>query len=917
MTNSSVCESCASGYDLVNNTCTSSLCSIQYCAACSTSLECGTCAAGFTLASTNVTCVSDCLSTLSNCLLCSNSTTCTVCESNYILTNGSCVLPCTSVTNCVACLTTNICRACGTGFTVSTNGNTCDVVCQVSGCASCPSSTSTTCTTCASGYTSYVDGVNTKCARNCGDGEVDTGSNGTVSCTSCDASITNCLTCSVHTNSTVVYCDACLDGYFINGQICDLCSGALTDCLSCSDPFTCTGCASGFFLVAGACYNVSCAGGVTNCHICDPTNTSLCVECDPGFTLSNGTCSALVCADTFVFDETTNTCTCPLGTYSTGSACVACADSNCLSCTASACSSCSNNYYPSGTSCQPCMDNCQVCLSASSCSECDEDYSPDASGACVSLGGGADSTVNANGVFLKCPAGCRVCTVSQGNANLAICTKARKGYSIVGGNIRKCDTLCKTCQGSSTTVCSSCYTGYALVSGTCQSCTDPNAKTCSSRNLAYSLTCKRGYVSGYFANVTAGVCSACAQYCKKCTSSGPGNCDANSCDSGSVQLTGTTNCTLCFSGCVSCSASDLNQCNSCGKRRYLDATSGACTLCPTGCKTCTDATTCQSCTRGYFLVGSSCVLMPNNCVNVDAQGVCTACFGGYGLTSGTCTDSLACNSGASCTICPDGYYLSNGTCQTCALGANCLNCDSTNNSTCVACNTGYYLDGAGVCQTCMANCLACDSSSFCTLAASGYHVVYDDSGAVSGAIAQCQAPCSTCFYFGDFCLSCNSGFTLEGSVCTQNVNLLMVLLFGPGTGNNPIFVASDSLQTQLFKGIKAVNFLGDMLNNIAPSAFKSDGFGVGNWRKRFHMKKFAAASLQTTIQANGGTYTSGTAATSAMTNALASTPTSGLLFMSSTISSTGFNSTAEEGDNLGLILGLAIPLGILCTYVLM
>ena len=445
-------------------------------------------------------------------------------------------------------------------------------------------------------------------------------------------------------------------------------------------------------------------------------------------------------------------------------------------------------------------------------------------------------------------------------------------------------------------------------------CTDPNALNCSSLNVSYSTSCKSGYTSVYFTGSTAGTCSACAQYCKKCNNAGPGFCDANGCDGGAVQVAGTANCSLCFSGCVTCSATDPTTCLACGPLRYLDANS-ECQSCQLGCKTCTtSASNCQSCTVGYWLVSSVCIIMPANCAVINSTGHCQSCFGGYVVNSAanTCDADTNCNSNSSCTVCAEGYYLTGGQCTACTLGANCVACDPNTPANCLFCASGYYLDGSSACQVCTTNCLTCDSATFCKTASPGYFVPLSDTGAASGSIAQCLSPCATCKDYSDFCESCITGYSLSGSVCTQTNYLLMTIIFGPGTGINPIFIVSDPPQTQLSNGIKSFNRIGGMLNAIAPAGFKSDGFT--GWRKRFIFKAMAIGSIVTTVQANGGTYTTSSGATSAMTNALSSTPIDGMSYLSSSMVGTGFSTSSGSSSNLGLVLGLTIPLVILRTY---
>ena len=67
-----------------------------------------------------------------------------------------------------------------------------------------------------------------------------------------------------------------------------------------------------------------------------------------------------------------------------------------------------------------------------------------------------------------------------------------------------------------------------LVGTSCLQCSDANALNCSSDNKDFSLTCSLGYTA--VANSqTAGVCRACAEYCRKCDALGEGKCDEGGC----------------------------------------------------------------------------------------------------------------------------------------------------------------------------------------------------------------------------------------------------------------------------------------------------------------------------------------------------------------------------------------------------
>lgn len=209
-----------------------------------------------------------------------------------------------------------------------------------------------------------------------------------------------------------------------------------------------------------------------------------------------------------------------------------------------------------------------TCSIASSCSVCMSGFSLDFNGLCVAFGSGEAGALAADGTtVVLCEPGCMACVASSSSTTGSVCTKAADGYSIVAGIVLKCHPNCKSCVSYLTNICTACYLGSVLRSGTCIACGDPNALLCSSLDVNYALVCKDGFTGGAYstsAAITGGTCQACSAFCRSCLFNGPGNCDSNGCYSGSVQITGTTNCTKCFGGCVRCSASDPNSCIDCG-----------------------------------------------------------------------------------------------------------------------------------------------------------------------------------------------------------------------------------------------------------------------------------------------------------------------------------------------------------------
>ena len=55
-----------------------------------------------------------------------------------------------------------------------------------------------------------------------------------------------------------------------------------------------------------------------------------------------------------------------------------------------------------------------------------------------------------------------------------------------------------------------------------------------------------------------------------------------------------------------------------------------CVACPTGCDTCTtNSSTCDVCSKGYYISSSTCIQCPTNCLQCDTPTYCINCIPGY------------------------------------------------------------------------------------------------------------------------------------------------------------------------------------------------------------------------------------------------------------------------------------------------
>ncbi|CAD8106436.1 unnamed protein product [Paramecium primaurelia] len=229
-------------------------------------------------------------------------------------------------------------------------------------------------------------------------------------------------------------------------------------------------------------------------------------------------------------------------------------------------------------------------------------------------------------------------------------------------------------------ICGSCDSGFTLIAGVCvenQQC------------VTYSST-------RYVKNLN----------CLTCTANGDNSgLQCTSCQSGYVIDSTNNVCVACSSGCTKCTLIAATQntqqstsCSNCNDGNYLDNITGRCFACPYDCKTCDTRYTCSTCKDGYYLKQSQTTLNAKQYTFkpcYPCQSNCATCTGPNGNV---------------CLSCSSGYVMQNGGCvnlQQTILNdqnkynyANCYQLDP-NNSGCLNCQAGFYLDAQKVCQECV------------------------------------------------------------------------------------------------------------------------------------------------------------------------------------------------------------------------
>jgi proprotein convertase subtilisin/kexin type 5 len=433
--------------------------------------------------------------------------------------------------------------------------------------------------------------------------------------------------------------------------------------------------------------------------------------------------------------------------------------------------------YPDSTnSCQFCVTPCKACTSATACLSC--------------LAGRFFYQTNC---LLSCPSNITVANISTDACD-------------------PCATICLTCMGA-TTNCSSCDVGTALYqgncvtvcpdplvnkTGVCQSCDSPcltcsqvstNCTSCISTSITphyLNNQCMDACPSTYYSETATSPCLPCSSLgincvlCRNATSCiicdpdfifFPSNASClNYIPIGYANVSGTAqpcegDCATCQSlttNCTSCKSLNLlgNQCTATCPSNFAPVF-GVCTLCQSPCVTCSQTTTqCTSCistaTPQVYLSGSSCVqscptstyanstlqqcvACESPCSTCNSKTICQSCVSGYNLYLSSCLNGF----------CPGGYTPVASQCVLCS--SPCLTC-TTSPSTCSSCRHGLSPELYLINVTCVqAN--QCPSGTYPDVS--------------SNLCAACQPPCSTCTSL-TVCLSCTTGYNLDGTLCKSN-----------------------------------------------------------------------------------------------------------------------------------------------------
>jgi hypothetical protein len=437
-----------------------------------------------------------------------------------------------------------------------------------------------------------------------------------------------------------------------------------------------------------------------------------------------------------------------------------------------------------------------ITFNAAICTVCQSGYYIAINGICSAVSSNC-LTYNMNsGACLSCPSGYVLfgnycfsyilqnpfCSTFSGIS----CTNCAQGYYFNSGICIKGNPFCATLNVNNGN-CLTCVAGYTLSGTTCiisAACTVPlqngQCPTCPAGFTNFNGLCINQQSANPYCLTFAGpqclVCQdkyfldnqgICIKLISNCLTYDQSSGDCISCPAGYTKI--GTICWNVISINPFCSNFVGLICTACNQGYYFQ--NGICVIGNPTCATFDPNTGyCLTCIAGYYRSGNLCFIngvcltsSPTNVLN------CLTCQVGFTLVNNRCVDIRAVNpycktfvSGTNtCSACFNGYYIgSNGICT----GLNSV-CDTynMNNGGCTSCPSGFILYGK-ICVSVIIinpNCAAF-SGVTCNYCKNGYYLN-------NGICAVVNPRCATYQMTTGNCLSCYSGYTLNGIYCIATV----------------------------------------------------------------------------------------------------------------------------------------------------
>ena len=213
---------------------------------------------------------------------------------------------------------------------------------------------------------------------------------------------------------------------------------------------------------------------------------------------------------------------------------------------------------------------------------------------------------------------------------------------------------------------------------------------------------------------------------------------------------------------------------------------------------------------------------------------------------------------------------------------------------------GRYLSSGScnLCSSAITGCERCRSSTFCTRAQAGYFL-QRRFGFSNGRVSQCKSTCATCVSF-PACRTCITNYVKFGSQCIYFRYVFSIVLF-QGLGN--WFNTANT---------NAQNEAGAFINvNLILFAFI---FAAGSTNFDQAVATFMrTGSIEIGVNVAAQPNEDFATMSSTLIGNIQNNNLQGLNVLSSTNTVNNADTSTDDGVNLGLILGISIPIFILRT----
>ena len=271
---------------------------------------------------------------------------------------------------------------------------------------------------------------------------------------------------------------------------------------------------------------------------------------------------------------------------------------------------------------------------------------------------------------------------------------------------------------------------------------------------------------------------------------------------------------------------------------------------------------------------------------------CTSCIAGYSFNSATqtCAPIVNCANGV-CDICAFGSTLQGGTCLQCNASSNCGRCSTTNTTICTSCKAGQYLEN-NQCVACQDSCGTCSSALNCLTCAPGYTAQVESIQTKLNCV-KCSPPCANCARNPTTCTSCISGFVMKGTKCLSSFN------YGFSITLNTTLTTFYSNYQSFLQALASTQSTPE-INVTTLTAIETGSVIVQGNVSTLAQSNSNEAETQfnelSNLLTNGGSIVN-------------------MPIISSTVDANGgVIPSSSSGPNLAIILGICIPVGVICKF---